>query len=149
MEESQEQNTGVAISQVRTAGASRENCWRKTQGTLKSRRAGRRQERWAGSIARRKVKAEGIKLQFMYLNPCVVLRGIVRDAKHTYTHPPERVILIACLAFTAIGSRQIVAQLALSALMEIVLALVHIYKTHNGKDMWGGVNKTGDDSLHS
>lgn len=79
----------------------------------------------------------------MYLNPCVVLRGIVRDAKHTYTHPPERVILIACLAFTAIGSRQIVAQLALSALMEIVLALVHIYKTHNGKDMGGGSIKRG------
>lgn len=56
-------------------------------------------------------------------------------ALHTYTHPPERVILIACLTFTAIGTRQIVAQLAVSTSMQTALTLVHVYKTHeNGKE---------------
>lgn len=56
-------------------------------------------------------------------------------ALHTYTHPPERVILIACLTFTAIGTRQIVAQLAVSTSMQTALTLVHVYKTHeSGKE---------------
>lgn len=71
----------------------------------------------------------------MSRNPLHLLKQLVYDVQHTYTHPPERVILIACLAFTTIGTRQIVAQLAFSTSMQAALALVHIYKTHtNGKN---------------
>lgn len=54
----------------------------------------------------------------------------VFEARPTDARPPEGVVLIARLAFTAVGAGLIVAQLALPALMQTALTLVHIYETH-------------------
>lgn len=45
---------------------------------------------------------------------------------HINTQPPEGVVLVARLAFAAIGTGQILAQLAFSTLMEVALTFIHV-----------------------
>lgn len=93
---------------------------------------GKERTEWTGTSGETKHKMSFFLLE---LNKRVLI-VYVMSSVHTYTNPPEWIILITCLAFAPIGPRQIAAQLALSTSMQSALTLIHIYRTHmHGRDM--------------